>query len=100
MPTYLYPALALLVVSVVVLCGWLAWLAFNWLVFMTAGSPDAFDRTAQLAPAFLRSLRSRSDEDISLPVIDQAGAESKGGNSASHSRWLLPPRRHRRRTST
>ncbi|MEU4607432.1 hypothetical protein AB0F43_30985 [Kribbella sp. NPDC023972] len=63
MPAYRYPAVALLAISVVALIGWVAWLIFNWCVFKKAEFAEAFDRTAQLAPAFLRSLRARSIEN-------------------------------------
>lgn len=61
--------------SRLVLFGWGAWLAFNWLVFMTTRTPETFDRTAQLAPAFLRSLRAKTDDNDS-PQAEPASLDA------------------------
>jgi hypothetical protein len=59
MPTYLYPLLVPVALALVGLFGWTFWLAFNWSVFKHSDRKvEAFDHTAQLAPAFLRWLRS------------------------------------------
>lgn len=89
MPAYLYPAAVLVAVAVVVLLGWIAWLIFNWQVFKKSDHKvEAFDRVAQLAPAYLQP-------SVGTSVSKTADGETTGAKR-------LPPfrlgRRGRRRT--
>lgn len=75
MPVYLLLPVA---ISVVCLLGWIAWLSFNWRVFRATKDLDAFDHTAQLAPAFLRWFRSpNSTGDGTTSTLPDAGATQR-----------------------